>query len=177
MIKFTLHKGEVVLDTSIVLFDDLKAVYDMPRGNQFLQVIFYRHSREPDNPFRDISAMVLEENIVRVVFRKGTWKEVGITKKEAALFEKAEKIFIEYTTTPEARLERSLNKKLDEISFMLDNEVPKIEKTLTKSNKIEYSTNMTIILNLFTKIETILKGKSILNNVILKNQALTRFTL
>jgi hypothetical protein len=174
MINLTLVKGKVVLDPNIVLFEELKELYDLPRGDAFLKIIYYRHSREAENPFKDLSSLVLEENLMRVIFRKDSWKDINPTKKEVELFERAEKLFIKYNTTPEARLEKSINKKIDEISHMLNDVVPEIEKNFTKSGETKFSTNLNIIINLFTKIETVLKGKSVLQNAIMKQESAGR---
>jgi len=170
MIQFTLVKDKVVLDPNIVLFKELHELYKIKRGPDFLKSIYYTYSREADNPFRDLSQMILEENVLQVIFGVGTWEEVEMTNKERDLYEAAENLFVKYNETSEARLEKSINKKLDEISTMLDETKPKIETSYTKTGEIKFNTNLNIILNLFTKIETILKGKTVLQNAIRKQE-------
>jgi hypothetical protein len=65
MIRFTITSGKLVLN--IVLFKDLQDLFNCADGPKFLQVIYYTHSTEPDNPGLD--ARVLEENILRAVFK------------------------------------------------------------------------------------------------------------
>jgi hypothetical protein len=77
MIRFTITSG-LVLDPNIVLFKDLQDLFNC--GPKFLQVIYYTHSTEPDNPFTGLDARVLEENILRAVFNKSTWKELKVPK-------------------------------------------------------------------------------------------------
>jgi hypothetical protein len=63
MIRFTITSGKLVLDPNIVLFKDLQDLFNCADGPKFLQVIYYTHSTEPDNPFTGLDARVLEENI------------------------------------------------------------------------------------------------------------------
>jgi hypothetical protein len=49
MIRFTITSGKLVLD-NIVLFKDLQDLFNCADGPKFLQVIYYTHSTEPDNP-------------------------------------------------------------------------------------------------------------------------------
>jgi hypothetical protein len=59
MIRFTITSGKV-LDPNIVLFKDLQDLFNCADGPKFLQVIYYTHSTEPDNPFTGLDARVLE---------------------------------------------------------------------------------------------------------------------
>lgn len=174
MIKFTIVGGKLVLDPNIVLFKVLQDLYDAPEGQKFLQVIFYTHSKEGENPFRDLDRTVSEENILRVVFNKSSWKELKVSKEVKVLYDKAESFFIEYNSTPETRLLDSIDRKLDEISDMLNTNVPIIEASSNKDGKIEYTTNLTIMLNAFSKIETIVKSKTLLQSVIAKSGGINR---
>jgi hypothetical protein len=61
MIRFTITSGKLVLDPNIVLFKDLQDLFNCADGPKFLQVIYYTHSTEPDNPFTGLDARVLEE--------------------------------------------------------------------------------------------------------------------
>jgi len=171
MLKFTIVKDKVVLDPNIVLFKDLHTLFKTPRGTKLLQVIYYLHSREADNPFRDISQSIVEENILQTVFNQPDWKGVKRSAKESALYEAAEALFIKYNTSSESRLEKSIDKKLDEISTMLNDTIPVIEESMTKGGETKFNSNLTIILNLFTKIETIMKSKTVLQNAIQKQEA------
>jgi len=171
MLKLTLLNGKIVLDPNIVLFKDLHDLYKTKRGEKLLQVIYYLHSRDEDNPFRNISIMVLEENVLQSVFNKGSWGEINLTDKEEELYLTAKDTFIKFNETPEARLEKSINKKLDEIAVMLDETDPLIEKSYAKSGEIKFTSNLGIILGMFTKVESIMKGKTVLQNAILKQEA------
>ena len=64
MIKFTIVGGKLVLDPNIVLFKVLQALYDVQDGPKYLQVIYYTHSTDPENPFKDLDSRVAEENII-----------------------------------------------------------------------------------------------------------------
>jgi hypothetical protein len=55
MIRFTITSGKLVLDPNIVLFKDLQDLFNVD-GPKFLQVIYYTHSTEPDNPFTGLDA-------------------------------------------------------------------------------------------------------------------------
>lgn len=170
MLKFTLVKGKIVLDQNIVLFNELSDLYDIPRGENLLRVIYYMHSRDEDNPFRDISQRVLEENVLQITLAVGTWKEVNLTKKEKTLFSAAEKHYIAYTTTPESRLEKSMDRKIDELSKLMDDTEPVIKITYPKSGEVKFNSNLSIILNLFTKVESLMKSKNVLRGAILKQE-------
>ena len=65
---------------------------------------------------------------------------------------------------------RTINKKLDEISRMLDNTVPAIEESVTKNGEVKYNSNLGIILNMFTKVETVMKAKDKLQDSIRKRE-------
>jgi len=171
MLSFTIVKDRVVLDPNIVLMEDLHALYKKSRGPKLLQIIYYLHSRDEDNPFRDLDELVVVENVLMVVFKKSSFKDLKLSAKEKTLFDKAEALFIKHNLTSEARLEKAINKKIDEITIMLNDTTPTIEESTTRSGEVKFSTNLTIILNLFTKIETIMKSKTILQNTILRQEA------
>lgn len=171
MLRFTIVNNKVVLDPNIVLLMPLSDLYVEKRGPKLLQVIYYIHSRHPDNPFRDLDQITIEENVMRAVFNKGTWKELKITAREKKLYKAAEDLFLKHNTTPESRLERAIDRKLDEVSKLLNDTDPVIEESITKSGETKFNSNLTIILNLFSKIETIMKSKKILQNSIMKQEA------
>jgi hypothetical protein len=108
MIRFTITSGKLVLDPNIVLFKDLQDLFNCA-GPKFLQVIYYTHSTEPDNPFTGLDARVLEENILRAVFNKSTWK-LKVPKTEDK-FKLATDLFLMYNSTPEIRMLKSIDKK------------------------------------------------------------------
>jgi len=168
MIRFTIAGGKLVLDPNIVLFQELQDLYNVPDGQKFLQVIYYTHSSENDNPFRDLDARVLEENIMRAVFQKGSWKEIKISKDIEKKFDLATALFIKYNSTPEIRMLKSIDRKIDEISTMLDNNTPIIEESVTSSGETKFNSNLPIMLNAFAKLETIMKSKGMLQNSIIK---------
>ena len=174
MIKFTIVGGKLVLDPNIVLFKVLQDLYSVQDGQKYLQVIYYTHSTDPENPFKDLDSRVAEENIIRTVFNKGSWKELKVPKAIEQKFLLAEEFFILHNSTPETRLLRSINKKLDEISKMLDDNIPTIEESVTNSGETKYNSNLTIMLNAFSKIETIMKSKSLLQNSIAKTEGVGR---
>jgi len=174
MIKFTIVKDRVVLDPNIVLFKELKDLYDQPNGDKYLQVIYYTHSTDPENPFRDLDAKVLEENILRIVFNKATWEELNMSDDLKQKFKAAEDTFLYYNTTSETRLLKSINKKLDEISTMLDDTIPAIEQFTTATGEIKFNSNMTIMLNTFSKIEVIMKSKTLLTEAIAKSEGVSK---
>lgn len=171
MIKFTIVKGKLALDPNIALFKELKDVYDLKNGEKLLQLVYFRHSTDADNPFKDLDIRVMDENILQVVFNKSTWKELKLSENDITLFKKAEELFLFYNATPEARLLKSMNRKMDQIAVMLDDNDPVIEETTTSSGEIKFNTNLTIILNAFTKVETMIKSKTLLNNAILKAES------
>jgi len=174
MIKFTISGGKLVLDPNIVLFDELHELYKVTDGQKWLQVIYYFHSSDSDNPFRDLDPFVLEENVMMVVFKKPSFKAMKMTKKLENQFKAAEKLFLKYTSTPEKRLLKSIDKKLDEITKMLDDNIPIIEESVTSNGETKFNTNLTIMLNAFAKIETIMKSKTILSNAVMKSEGVGR---
>ena len=170
MLSFTIVKGKIVLDPNIVLFGSLSDLYEKVRGEALLRVIYYMHSRDTENPFRDLEERILEENVLQVVFSVANWNELKLTKVEKHLYLEAEKTFIKYNLTAESRLEKAIDKKIDEITIMLNDTTPTIEESVTKNGEVKFNTNLNIILNLFTKIETIMKSKTVLQNAILKQE-------
>lgn len=171
MLKFTIMKGKVVLSPEIALFPELQTVYDMKDGDKLLQSIYYMHSRDKDNPFRDLDLMVKESNVFMAIFKKESLTALKLTKKAHAAYLVAEKLFLKHNETAESRLHKSIDKKLDEISKLLDDTVPTIEESITKSGEVKYNSNLTIILNMFSKIEIIMKARTTLENSILKNES------
>lgn len=171
MLKFTIVKGNLVLDPNIVLIKELHDLFKVKDGSKLLQMIYYRHSTDVENPFRDLDARVLEENILRLVFNKNSWSALKLTADSRKKFEKAEEAFLLFNSTPELRLLKSVNAKMDQIAKMLDDNDPVIEESVTNSGETKFNTNLTIMLAAFTKIETIIKSKTILNNAILKAEA------
>lgn len=170
MIKFTVSKGKLALDPNIVLFNELHDLFKCANGEQYLQVIYFRHSKDSENPFRDLDRRVAEENIFRTVFNKSSWDELKTPPLTEKRFLVAEALFLEYNTTAESRLLDSINRKFDQISKLLNDTTPIIEESVTNSGETKFSSNLTIILNLFTKIETIMKSKTLLMNAILKQE-------
>lgn len=168
MIRFTITGGKLVLDPNIVLFKELQELYNVPDGQKFLQVIYYTHSTENDNPFQNLDDRVLEENILRAVFNKSSWKELKVSKTTEKKFEDATALFLKYNSTPEIRMLKSIDKKIDEIAAMLDDNVPIIEESVTNSGETKFNSNLPIMLNAFTKLETIMKSKLLLQNAIAK---------
>ena len=171
MLSFTLLKGKIVLDPNIILFKEFSELYEQSRGEKLLQIIYYRHSRDKENPFKDLDDRVKDENIVMAVFGKKDLKVLKMSAKEQNLFNAAEKIFLKYNSTAESRLLQSMNMKLDQISTMLDDTDPVIDETITNSGETKFNTNLTIMLNLFSKIESIMKSKTILQNAIMRQES------
>ena len=172
MLEFTLAGGKIVLSKEIVLFEELHTLYKLPEGPKLLESIYYMYSRDlKGNPFRDISESVKESNVFMAVFKKENLKSLKLSKGTLKLYEAATDIFLKYNATAEGRLSASIDKKLDEISIMLDSTVPTIEESLTKSGETKYNSNLGIILNMFSKIDTIMKAKSTLETAILKNES------
>lgn len=169
MIRFTIVGGKIVLDPNIVLFKVLQDLYDVPDGQKFLQVIFYTHSTEPENPFRNLDFRIAEENILQAVFNKKSWKELKVSKEVEKKYAAAEEFYIKYNSTAETRLLKSIERKLDEIATMLDTNTPTIEESISSSGEVKFSSNLTIMLSAFSKIETIMKSKTLLQNTIAKS--------
>jgi hypothetical protein len=67
-----------------------------------------------------------------------------------------------YNSTPEIRMLKSID-KIDEISTMLDDNIPIIEESVTNSGETKNS-NLPIMLNAFAKLETIMKSKVLLQS-------------
>jgi len=171
MLKFTILNNKVVVDPNIILLSDLNKLYKHgTRGERLLQVIYYTHSRDVDNPFRDLDQITVEENVVSAVFKKKSMDELKLTTTEKELFRLAEKTYLKYNMTSESRLEKAIDKKLDEISTLLNDTMPVIEESVTKNGEVKFTSNLNIILNLFTKIETIMKSKTVLQNAIRKQE-------
>ena len=146
----------------------------MKDGNRLLQLIYYRHSKNNANPFRNLDARVKEENVMQRVFRVNSFKELKLSVKDLEAFKAAEKLYIKHNQTAEGRLINSIETKLDEIAVMLDETTPSIEETILKSGEVKFNTNITIMTNLFSKIESIMKSKSILENAVLKQEGVGR---
>jgi NifU-like protein involved in Fe-S cluster formation len=73
-----------------------------------------------------------------------------------------------YNSTPEIRMLKSIDKKIDEISTMLDDNIPIIEESVTNSGETKFNSNLPIMLNAFAKLETIMKSKVLLQSAIAK---------
>jgi hypothetical protein len=125
MIRFTITSGKLVLDPNIVLFKDLQDLFNCADGPKFLQVIYYTHSTEPDNPFTGLDAKYWKR-ISCGRFNKSTWKELKVPKATEDKFKLATDLFLMYNSTPEIRMLKSIDKKIDEISTIDDN-IPIIE--------------------------------------------------
>jgi hypothetical protein len=72
-----------------------------------------------------------------------------------------------YNSTPEIRMLKSIDKKIDEISTMLDDNIPIIEESVTNSGETKFNSNLPIMLNAFAK-ETIMKSKVLLQSALPK---------
>jgi hypothetical protein len=47
-----------------------------------------------------------------------------------------------YNSTPEIRMLKSIDKKIDEISTMLDDNIPIIEESVTNSGETKFNSNL-----------------------------------
>jgi hypothetical protein len=65
---------------------------------------------------------------------------------------------------------KSIDKKIDEISTMLDDNIPIIEESVTNSGETKFNSNLPIMLNAFFKLETIMKSKVLLQSAIAKTE-------
>jgi hypothetical protein len=61
---------------------------------------------------------------------------------------------------------KSIDKKIDEISTMLDDNIPIIEESVTNSGETKFNSNLPIMLNAFAKLETIMKSKVLLQSLL-----------
>lgn len=169
MIELILEKGEIVLSKDIVLFDELKKLFEVNKlGKKLVQALYYMHAVGGKNPFSDLDALVREESVFMAVFGKASLVDLKLSEKNLKLYKDAENLYEKYAHTAESRLERSINTKLDEISRMLDETVPTIEESVTKSGEVKYNSNLGIILNMFSKIDVIMKAKTTLQQAIQK---------
>lgn len=171
MIKFIIAKGKLVLDPSIILLKDLNDLYNCKQGDKLLQVIYYTHAKDVENPFKDLDRRVISTNVLQAVFGKAEWKDLKTTKETDKIFDKAEKCFLYHCSTPETRLKESLEVKMDEITTMLNENTPVIEENVNPTTgEIKFSSNMPIILNAFSKIEVLMKSKQLLESSIVKSE-------
>jgi hypothetical protein len=174
MIKFTIVSGKIVLDPTIALLKPLHDLYKEVDGQKYLQLIYYIHSTEADNPFRNLDQRVLEENVLQAVFNKRSWADLKMSKETNLKYSAAEELFLKYNSTSETRLLKSINAKLDQIAVMLDDNVPVIEQSISNSGETKFTSNLTIMLSAFSKIETIMKSKTLLQGAIAKTEGAGR---
>jgi hypothetical protein len=91
MIRFTITSGKLVLDPNIVLFKDLQVylivLTEVPSGDLLHP---FNRTRQP---FTGLDAGVLEENILRAVFNKSTWKKLKVPKSTEDKFKLATELF------------------------------------------------------------------------------------
>jgi hypothetical protein len=166
-----MSKDKIILSPEITLIEELKDLYNTKDGNSLLQTIYYMHSRDMDNPFRDMDYAVKEENVFMAIVKKKSLKELKLDKKTFELYRKAENRFLEMNQTAESRLSEAIDRKLDEISRLLNDTIPAIEESVTKSGEVKFTSNLNIILNLFSKIDIIMKARGTLETAILKNES------
>ncbi|MCK5788601.1 MAG: hypothetical protein KAH32_06360 [Chlamydiia bacterium] len=175
MIELTLSGGKVVLSMNIVLFDELQKLYDIPKvGEKLLRCIYYKHSTSDENPFKDLDISVKEHSIYMSVFNQPGRSKLKLSKKNEGIFIEAEKLFEAYEVTPEKRLNNSINRKFDEISRLLDETPPEISTSETSSGETKYNSNLPIILNMFGRIETIMKAKDKLSESIKRHDSVSK---
>lgn len=174
MLEFTLSEGKIVLSKEIVLFKELETVYNLKDGEKLLLSISYMHSRSMQNPFRDLDFRVKETNVFMAVFKVKNFEALKLSKVNIKKYKEAEEVFKFYNTTAEGRMSASINRKFDELAILMDETVPTIEESVTKSGEVKYNSNLTIILNLFSKLDVIMKARSTLETAILKNESAGR---
>jgi hypothetical protein len=105
MIRFTITSGKLVLDPNIVLFKGRIYLIAWPK---FLQVIYYTHSTEPDNPFTGLDR-VLEENICGRCLTKALGRSSNL--RQLKINSNWLQTFSWCTTVPEIRMLKSIDKK------------------------------------------------------------------
>jgi hypothetical protein len=89
-------------------------------------VIYYTHSTEPDNPFTGLDARVLEE----ISCGRCLTKALGRSSKflrQLKINSNWLQTFSDVQQYSEIRMLKSIDKKIDEISTMLDDNIPIIE--------------------------------------------------
>jgi hypothetical protein len=57
---------------------------------------------------------------------------------------------------------------------MLDENVPTIEQSVSPNGEVKFNSNLTIMLSAFSKIETIMKSKTLLQSTIAKSEGAGR---
>jgi hypothetical protein len=99
MIRFTITSGKLVLDLTLFCSRDLQ-VYLIVLTDQVPSGDLLHPFNRTRQPFTGLDARVLEENILRAVFNKSTWKRLKVPKSTEDKFKLATELFLMYNSTP-----------------------------------------------------------------------------
>ena len=136
MLKFTISRGKVVLDKSVILvkeFTDILAKYPGDKGMNMLLHIFYCCELSDDNMYKNVNFLLKEKSSQARIFGK---KHI-FTEEEAMYIHNGFNAYNFFNETAVERGGNTFDDKIDEISSLLAKTKPVIHTVLDAEGNID----------------------------------------
>jgi seryl-tRNA synthetase len=159
MFRLDFKNDEVILTPEFKLakeFDNILKKVPKKRANQILLYIFLMCDRSDQNLLRDVEAVFKEEQCLSRAFNSASTK---FSEDEQALIADAMTAYRIFNDTPEDRLLRSIDLKMEQLSTMLNSTTPEIQRNVSKDNSVSFSSNLKIITDAIKEISNLMATK------------------
>jgi len=136
MLKFTLSRGKIVLDKSVVLMKEFTSILDKypgGRGMDMLLHIFYCCELSTDNPYSNVDFLIKEKKSENRVFGKNN----VFTKEEVEHIHEGFNAYNFFNETAVERGGNTFDDKIDEIRALLARTKPVIHTVVDETGAIE----------------------------------------
>lgn len=169
MLHFNIQKGQVVLDAMSMTLKSVKEIYKDYDPDVAIRVLTYIHvvSRmDPTAPFFSADVKEIHELSKRQFFPEDEWATINWENVDK-LADKYEKVY----ETPELRVVKIFNDKIDQIREMIKDTTPSIVGYITTSGSKGFSSNVPIITKAMQDLDSLLDAKEKLEARVRKQSA------
>lgn len=169
MLHFNIQKGRVVLDAMSLSLKSVQKVYEDYDPDVAIRVLTYIHivSRlDPSAPFFSADIKEIHELSARQMFSD--------EERETMSWEPIRKLALRYEKafeTPEVRVVKIFNDKIDQIREMIRDTEPTIVEYVTTSGSKGFSSNVPIITKAMQDLDNLLDAKEKLEARVRKQSA------
>jgi len=168
MLKFTVADGKVKLDGIHANMQFVKQVRRKYKGELGIRVLTFVHlaARIDQNaPFFTAAPDEIEELVMRQLFTEGERAKLDV-KQLWEWVEEYQKMY----ETPEARIVKIYNDKIDEMRQLIEDTEPEIVENIKSNGEKSYATNLKILTDLMKELGNLWEVKEKLEAKIRKQQ-------
>jgi hypothetical protein len=163
-LKFNFRKERIVLDEKFFMFKEFVDIWksdktkNKSKANAMLRFVFLLSDITEDNPIRDETSEKKEQEAKFRAFKDTNKK---FSKKEYDYLTRAVKKYVELNTTPEELLLNVFDAYAENLSDILESQVPETE-TNEENGVVTYVSNSKIISDALFKLSELRKGRETL---------------